>query len=83
MGYDFFPRAAPMSFREVVQTEFASAGNKTPLTPLINDAAFAALFIFNPFEIYIWCASSIYDVLVYTATRPIDIAGLRLRKAVV
>lgn len=43
--------------------------------------AFAALFIFNPFEIYIWCASSIYGVLVYRATRPIAyIAGLRFRE---
>lgn len=45
--------------------------------------AFASLFIFNPFEIYIWCASSIYCVLVYIATRPEPrLQGLRIRGAV-
>lgn len=45
--------------------------------------AFASLFIFNPFEIYIWCASSIYCVLVYIASRPESrLQGLRIRGAV-
>lgn len=45
--------------------------------------AFASLFIFNPFEIYIWCASSIYCVLVYIATRPEPrLQGLWIRGAV-
>lgn len=44
--------------------------------------AFASLFIFNPFEIYI-CASSIYCVLVYIASRPEPrLQGLRIRGAV-